>query len=71
MIRSKWREAENKSAKGKEETTSSRKRTKSAHEKLYMRNRAMKEEGKHRSYLPYKQGRRVRETYLKANVQGH
>ncbi|KAG2265439.1 hypothetical protein Bca52824_072518 [Brassica carinata] len=41
-------EAENKSAKGKEETTSSRKRTKSAHEKLYMRNRAMKEEGKHR-----------------------
>ncbi|KAL1223002.1 hypothetical protein V5N11_019497 [Cardamine amara subsp. amara] len=48
--------------KGKEKTTSSsedkktkKTTTKSAHEKLYMRNRAMKEEGKHRSYLPYKQ----------------
>ncbi|CAF1927904.1 BnaC05g50840D [Brassica napus] len=41
--------------KEKEKTTSSEKRTKSAHEKLYMRNRALKEEVKHRSYLPYKQ----------------
>ncbi|KAF8046023.1 hypothetical protein N665_4114s0003, partial [Sinapis alba] len=43
--------------KEKEKTTSSeeKKRTKSAHEKLYMRNRALKEEVKHRSYLPYKQ----------------
>ncbi|KAL0800016.1 hypothetical protein Bca101_055191 [Brassica carinata] len=47
--------AENKSTKGKEETTSSKKSTKSAHEKLCMRNRAEKEEGKRRSYLPYKQ----------------
>ncbi|KAG2313009.1 hypothetical protein Bca4012_027598 [Brassica carinata] len=29
-------------------------RTKSAHERLYMRNRAIREEGKRRSYLPYK-----------------
>ncbi|KAG7592760.1 hypothetical protein ISN45_Aa01g016180 [Arabidopsis thaliana x Arabidopsis arenosa] len=43
--------------KGKEKTTETKKKTmtKSAHEKLYMRNRAMKEEVKHRSYLPYKQ----------------
>ncbi|CAN8291727.1 unnamed protein product [Cochlearia groenlandica] len=49
---------EKKSIKGKAKTTSSlenKKTTKSAHEKLYMRNRALKEEGKHRSYLPYKQ----------------
>ncbi|CAH2033734.1 unnamed protein product [Thlaspi arvense] len=44
-----------KDKKGKGKTTSSEKRTKSAHERLYMRNRAVKEEGKHRSYLPYKQ----------------
>ncbi|KAJ4916501.1 hypothetical protein Rs2_02051 [Raphanus sativus] len=46
-----------KTKKGKEKTTSSAsaKKTKSAHEKLYMRNRALKEEVKHRSYLPYKQ----------------
>lgn len=44
-----------KKGKEKEKTTSSEKRTKSAHEKLYMRNRALKEEVKHRSYLPYKQ----------------
>ncbi|CAN6887448.1 unnamed protein product [Brassica oleracea] len=44
-----------KKGKEKEKTTSSKKRTKSAHEKLYMRNRALKEEVKHRSYLPYKQ----------------
>ncbi|KAG2303702.1 hypothetical protein Bca4012_062456 [Brassica carinata] len=46
-----------KTKKGKEKTTSSaeKKKTKSAHEKLYMRNRALKEEVKHRSYLPYKQ----------------
>ncbi|KAJ0237363.1 hypothetical protein HA466_0247740 [Hirschfeldia incana] len=49
-------EAEKKSTKGKDKTTSSsEKRAKSAHEKLYMRNRAMKEEGKRRSYLPYQQ----------------
>ncbi|XP_023645257.1 uncharacterized protein LOC17898146 [Capsella rubella] len=48
-------------SKGKEKTSSEEKKkkkkavTKSAHEKLYMRNRAMKEEVKHRSYLPYKQ----------------
>jgi len=47
--------------KGKEKTSTSSETkkktttTKSAHEKLYMRNRAMKEEVKHRSYLPYKQ----------------
>ncbi|CAE5958367.1 unnamed protein product [Arabidopsis arenosa] len=46
--------------KGKEKTTTTtetkkKTMTKSAHEKLYMRNRAMKEEVKHRSYLPYKQ----------------
>ncbi|CAL9216082.1 unnamed protein product [Arabidopsis halleri] len=45
--------------KGKEKTTTTETKkktmTKSAHEKLYMRNRAMKEEVKHRSYLPYKQ----------------
>ncbi|XP_010460144.1 PREDICTED: uncharacterized protein LOC104741069 [Camelina sativa] len=54
--------------KGKEKTSTStssssssekkkkkKKMEKSAHEKLYMRNRAMKEEVKHRSYLPYKQ----------------
>ncbi|KAJ0257707.1 hypothetical protein HA466_0085290 [Hirschfeldia incana] len=45
--------------KGKEKTTSSssaeKKKTKSAHERLYMRNRALKEEVKHRSFLPYKQ----------------
>ncbi|CAN7122992.1 unnamed protein product [Brassica rapa subsp. narinosa] len=29
-------------------------KTKSAHERLYMRNRAIREEGKRRSYLPYK-----------------
>lgn len=41
--------------KGKEKTKSEKKmRTKSAHEMLYMRNRAIKEEGKRRSYLPYK-----------------
>ncbi|KAF2547862.1 hypothetical protein F2Q70_00020508 [Brassica cretica] len=44
-----------KKGKEKEKTSSSEKRTKSAHEKLYMRNRALKEEVKHRSYLPYKQ----------------
>ncbi|ESQ34415.1 hypothetical protein EUTSA_v10008273mg [Eutrema salsugineum] len=44
-----------KTKKGKEKTTSLEKKTKSAHEKLYMRNRALKQEGKHRSYLPYKQ----------------
>ncbi|CAA7036051.1 unnamed protein product [Microthlaspi erraticum] len=48
-------ESKSKTKKGKDKTTSSEKRTKSAHEKLYMRNRALKEEGKHRSYLPYKQ----------------
>lgn len=48
-------ESKTKTKKGKDKTTSSEKRTKSAHEKLYMRNRALKEEGKHRSYLPYKQ----------------
>ncbi|KFK44447.1 hypothetical protein AALP_AA1G257900 [Arabis alpina] len=42
-----------KTKKGKDKTIE--KRAKSAHEKLYMRNRAIKEEGKHRSYLPYKQ----------------
>ncbi|KAG7651235.1 hypothetical protein AtNW77_Chr1g0071661 [Arabidopsis thaliana] len=46
------------SEKGKEKTKTEKKknkmRTKSAHEKLYMRNRAMREEGKRRSYLPYK-----------------
>ncbi|KAF8081946.1 hypothetical protein N665_0855s0001 [Sinapis alba] len=31
-----------------------KKKTKSAHERLYMRNRAIREEGKRRSYLPYK-----------------
>ncbi|CAH8257719.1 unnamed protein product [Arabidopsis lyrata] len=44
------------SEKGKETTKTEKKkkmRTKSAHEKLYMRNRAMREEGKRRSYLPY------------------
>ncbi|KAG7586547.1 hypothetical protein ISN45_Aa02g018370 [Arabidopsis thaliana x Arabidopsis arenosa] len=44
------------SEKGKEKTKTEKKkkmRTKSAHEKLYMRNRAMREEGKRRSYLPY------------------
>ncbi|CAG7904270.1 unnamed protein product [Brassica rapa] len=30
------------------------KTTRSAHERLYMRNRAIREEGKRRSYLPYK-----------------
>uniref|UniRef100_A0A1J3H4L6 Uncharacterized protein n=1 Tax=Noccaea caerulescens TaxID=107243 RepID=A0A1J3H4L6_NOCCA len=36
--------------KGKEQ----KKSEKSAHERLYMRNRAIREEGKRRSYLPYK-----------------
>ncbi|XP_010415720.1 PREDICTED: uncharacterized protein LOC104701680 [Camelina sativa] len=44
--------------KEKEKTKTEKKkknmRTKSAHEKLYTRNRAMREEGKRRSYLPYK-----------------
>lgn len=40
----------------KEKTKTEKKnmKTKSAHERLYMRNRAIKEEGKRRSYLPYK-----------------
>lgn len=51
---------EKKKGKERTSTTSEKKKkttttTKSAHEKLYMRNRAMKEEVKHRSYLPYKQ----------------
>lgn len=41
--------------KGKEQKKSEKKlKTKSAHERLYMRNRAIREEGKRRSYLPYR-----------------
>ncbi|KAL1215359.1 hypothetical protein V5N11_009779 [Cardamine amara subsp. amara] len=43
--------------KEKEKTKTEKKmkmKTKSAHERLYMRNRAIKEEGKRRSYLPYR-----------------
>ncbi|KAJ0231938.1 hypothetical protein HA466_0294180 [Hirschfeldia incana] len=37
-----------------EKGTKKMKTTKSAHERLYVRNRAIREEGKRRSYLPYK-----------------
>ncbi|CAA7014343.1 unnamed protein product [Microthlaspi erraticum] len=41
--------------KGKEQKKAEKKlKTKSAHERLYMRNRALREEGKRRSYLPYR-----------------
>ncbi|ESQ28177.1 hypothetical protein EUTSA_v10018979mg [Eutrema salsugineum] len=41
--------------KGKEKTKLEKKmKSKSAHERLYMRNRAIREEGKRKSYLPYK-----------------
>ncbi|KFK41457.1 hypothetical protein AALP_AA2G133000 [Arabis alpina] len=41
--------------KGKEKTEKKMNmKTKSAHERLYMRNRAIREEGKRKSYLPYK-----------------
>ncbi|EOA35545.1 hypothetical protein CARUB_v10020750mg [Capsella rubella] len=49
-VRSKRTEKE----KEKTRTEKKKMRTKSAHERLYMRNRAMREEGKRRSYLPYK-----------------